>query len=533
MSERLTNLSADNAPACSWLEALSRFQLGRRMAAGLPVLCALSAVAVCTWLSFRLGLELATVGFLYLVIVVVTALSCGFWTATAVSLAAGTCLNYFFVDPVFTFRVNSFEDCVALCTFEFTALVVSRLSDMSKRRAAEALAERRDSERLYQTSRGILLFDASGEPSGLLTSLIRETFELDAVLLFDAMSVRTHVCGTAPEGAEERTRAAYFLDKTEFDPDTNSWYCTLYLGARPMGGLALCGGAISSLVASGLVTLCATALERARCIERECRAEAARQSEQLRAAVLDALGHEFKTPVTTIWTASSGLLEMGSLSELQKELLTLIDEQAQKLNDLASRLLTTAKLDRGDFQPLCRPVLLSSVVRSVIRGIGSREAMDRIGVTSPAVEPPASVDSRLVAAALTQLLDNALKYSLPASQIEIVLEAKDGKAVLSVRNHGRVIPPSDRERIFDRFYRGCVSEDGPAGTGLGLSIVKRIAEAHHGRVWVESDASGTAFFLALPLARTGLAIDKQVCDSDSAARGPEAPGETPAMNMAQ
>jgi len=485
-----------------------------------PALCALSTVAVCTWLSFRLGLELATVGFLYLVIVVVTAISEGFWTATAVSLAAGTCLNYFFVDPVFTFRVNSLEDCVALCTFEFTALVVTRLSDISKRRAAEARAERRDSERLYQTSRGILLFGASGEPSGLLTSLIRETFELDAVLLFDAMSVRTHSSGTPPEGAAERTRSAYLLDKTEFDPQTSSWYCTLHLGARPMGGLALCGGAISSLVASGLVTLCATALERARCVERECRAEAARQSEQLRAAVLDALGHEFKTPLTTIWTASSGLLEMGGLSDLQKELITLVDEQAQKLNDLASRLLTTAKLDRGDFHPRCQPVLCSNVVRSVVRGLSDHEAAKRIRVTVPPVEPPASADARLVAAAVAQLLDNAVKYSLPASPIEVLLEPRDGKAVLSVQSHGEVIPSSDRERIFERFYRCRVSEDAPAGTGLGLSIVKRIAEAHNGTVWVESDrARGTVFYVALPLAQTALVIDDQVCDSLSASGG--------------
>lgn len=482
----------------------------------MPALClSLVAVTVCTWLSFRLGLELATVGFLYLVIVVVTAIYRGFWVATAVSLAAVTCLNYFFVAPVFTFRVNSFEDCVALCTFEFTALVVSRLSHMSQRRAAEALGERRDSERLYQTSRRILLLRAPGRPGSPLTSLIREVFELDAVFLFDAASAAMHVSGTGPQDAEEWTRSAYLLDKNEFDPKTCSWYCTLHLDSRPVGALALCGCTVSGLVASGLASLCATALDRARSVERECHAEAARQSEQLRAAVLDALGHEFKTPVTTIWTASSGLLEMGGLSDLQTELVTLIDEQSKRLNDLASRLLTTAKLDRGNFQPRCEPVLCSRVVQSVIRRLGPREAMERIRVTAFPGEAPAWADFRLVAAALTQLLDNAIKYSGPASPIEVGLESGDGRAVVSVRSHGAVIPPSDRERIFERFYRAHVAENGPAGTGLGLSIVKRIAEAHQGRVWVESEPiQGTAFFLALPLARSGLVIDDQI-DSDS------------------
>ncbi len=498
------------------IQALVPFQIRGRITAALPALClSLLGVTACTWLSFRLGLELATIGFLYLVIVVVTAIYRGFWIATAVSLAAAMCLNYFFVPPVFTFRVNSFEDSIALCTFEFTALVVSRLSYMSQRRAAEALAQRRDSERLYQTSRRILLLRAPGEPSGPLTSIIREVFQLDAVFLFDATSAAMHVNGTGPQDAEARTRSAYLLDRNEFDPKTCSWYCTLQLDSRPVGGLALCGCTVSSLVASALASLCAASLERARAVERECRAEAARQSEQLRAAVLDALGHEFKTPVTTIWTASSGLLEMGGLSDLQTELVTLIDEQSERLNDLASRLLTTAKLDRGNFQPRCQPVLCSSVVQSVIRRLEPREAVERIRVEASPGEAPAWADFRLVGAALTQLLDNAIKYSLPDSPIEVGFESSDARATVSVRSHGALIPPSDRERIFERFYRAHASQDGPAGTGLGLSIVKRIAEAHQGRVWVESDPTqGTVFFLALPLARTGLVIDDQSdCDT--------------------
>ncbi|HTW66712.1 MAG TPA: ATP-binding protein [Bryobacteraceae bacterium] len=473
----------------------------------------LAGVAVCTWVSFRLGLGLATVGFLYLTIVLLTAIHRGFWAATSVSLAAVTCLNYFFVDPIFTFRVNSFEDCAALCAFELTALVVSRLSQISKQRAAEALAERRESERLYQTARRILLFGASGEPAGQLTSVIREIFQLDAVILFDSVTVSTHTSGAAPKGAEESTRSAYLVDRNHFDPNTRSWFCALHLDARPMGGLALCGGAISSLAASALGSLCATALERARSIERECHLEAARESEQLRAAVLDALGHEFKTPLTTIWTASSGLLELGGLSGLQYELVTVIDEQSQKLHDLSSRLLTTAKLDRGDFEPRCTAVLGSNLVRSVIGSLGSGEARERIRLAGCSREKPAWADSKLLTAALTQLLDNAIKYSTPGSPIEIGFDSSGERAIISVCSHGTVIPPSERERIFERFCRAHATADGPAGTGLGLSIVKRIAEAHQGRVWVESEsARGTVFFLSLPVAREGLARDGMADD---------------------
>jgi len=478
------------------------FPRPRRVAWSLALLCpVLGAIAACTWLSFRLGLGLATAGFLYLVIVVVTAIGRGFWTASAASLAAVACLNFFFVDPVLTFRVASADDLIALWTFEFTALVVSRLSHLATRRAAEAAIERRDSERLYQISRRVLLLDASRPQAQMLAQVIREVFELDAVVLLDSASAATHQSGTPLEAVEERTRAAYLLDKNEFDPATRSWYCTLRLDARPIGALALCGGEISNLAASALASLCAASLERALSVQRECRAEAARQSEQLRAAVLDALGHEFKTPLTTIWTASSAMLEVGGLSELQHELVTLIDGQTKKLNDLASRLLTTAKLDRDDFHPALHPTLCSTVVQSVVSSLESIEALERIRIEAPVGEHPALADSRLLAAAVTQLIDNALKYSTPGSPVEIGFSRGSDNAVVSVRSHGVTIPPSERERIFERFYRSRAGEDAPSGTGLGLSIVKRIAECHRGNVWVESEATaGTLFCLALPLA---------------------------------
>lgn len=478
------------------------FPLPRRLASSFSLLClALGAVAACTWLSFRLGLGLATAGFLYLVIVVVTAIYGGFWSASAASLAAVGCLNFFFVAPILTFRVASLDDLIALWTFEFTALVVSRLSHLAAHRAAEAAIERRDSERLYRISRRVLMLDASRPPAQMLTQLMREIFELDAVVLLDSASATAHRSGTPPEAAEERTRAAYLMDRNEFDPATRSWYCTLRLDARPVGALALCGGEISSLAANALSSLCAAALERALSVQRECRAEAARQSEQLRAAVLDALGHEFKTPLTAIWTASSAMLEVGGLSDLQQELVTLIDDQSKKLNDLASRLLTTARLDRGDFHPALRPTVCSTVVQILVSSLESIEAQERIRIDPTLREQPALADANLLAAAVAQLLDNALKYSTPGSAIEVGFSSDREHAIVSVRSHGVTIPPSERERIFERFYRSRAGEDAPPGTGLGLSIVKRIAECHQGRVWVESDAaSGTLFCLAVPLA---------------------------------
>ena len=481
-------------------EAFSWFRIVRGKLRGLRALCAvLAGMVVCTWLAFHVGLNLASSGFLYLVFVVLAAVYGGFWEATIVSVVAFACLDYFFVQPLFTFAVDDPRNWLALGAFEFTALVVSRLSQQAQLKAAEAIAERRDTERLYQTSQQILLLDRSRDPGAWIPSVICEVFNLPGVVLFDAVSASTHASGKIPAGAEERTCAAYYTNADTFDSGLGAWFCALRFGVRPVGGLGLCDYKLSPLVATSLGSLSAIALERRRSFERELRAEAARETEQLRTAVLDALAHEFKTPLTTIRTASSGLLAAGTLSASQAELVTLIDEEASELNDLASHLLRAAKLDSFDFKPIRESLLLSSLINPAIQALKQPPPAERFCVSVAPNELPVKADRKLITTALTQILENAIKYSIPESPISLATEVKDSEVILTVHNQGQVIAPADRERIFERFYRGPSTQQRPPGTGLGLSIAKRIVEAHHGRVWVEGEAdSGTTFLVALP-----------------------------------
>ena len=463
--------------------------------------CSFAGVAVCTWLAFSLGFNVASSGFLYLVAVVLAAVYGGVYEATVTSIVSAACLNYFFIPPIRSFHVGDPANWVALGTFELTALVISRLSHRAQVQAAEAIAAQHNSERLYRTAQRILLLDRSREPGTLITSLIREVFDLSEVVLFDAISASTYVSGVSLPEAEERARSAYYLNSDVFDAESNTWFCVLRLGVQPVGGLALCDGTLTPLVATALASLSAIALERARSFEKEYRAEAARQSEQLRTAVLDALAHAFKTPLTIIRTASSGLLAASSLSTKQTELLTLIDEQAQDLNDLASRLLSAAKLDSVDFKPQRESVLFSDLVNAAIQSLDAQRCRGRCHVHGSTPETPVLADRQLITTVLAQLVDNALKYSVPGSPIDIGIAMGDAEVTVTVRDQGLVIAPADRERIFERFYRAAGTEQLPAGTGLGLSIVKRIVEAHHGRVWAESDVdAGTVFSVALPTA---------------------------------
>jgi two-component system, OmpR family, sensor histidine kinase KdpD len=491
----------------------------RRPLDTLPCLCiSLAVIAACTWLAFHFRLNLATMGFLYLILVIAAAMRAGFWFATVISVASALCLNYFFAPPVFSLSINDPANWVALVAFEVTALVISQLSNTATARTAEAIRERRDAERLYQVSLRLFLLNRSRDPGHTIASVIRESFDLKSVVLFDALSGNTYTDGGSSRedasATEERARRAFFLDSTEFDPGLESWFCVLRADLRPAGGLALCGSAVRPLIATALASLCATSMERFRSFEREYRAEAGRQAEQLRAAVLDTLAHQIKTPVTTISAASSGLMALGGLSETQAMLLAVLDEQSKKLAEIAPQLLKTAKLDSSTLAPRRELLQLSDVVDETIHTLDPRRSGKRLRVSCPHSEMPVLGDRKLISDALVQIVDNAFKYSAPGTPIDIRVEAGVGDSTISVRNQGPAIQASDRERIFERFYRANPLQEGPSGSGLGLSIVRRIVEAHEGRVWFESQAGMTVFFLALPLARAEHAVAAQATGAD-------------------
>jgi two-component system sensor histidine kinase KdpD len=476
-----------------------------RLARAGPGLLASLAVIASTWICFRLGANLASVGFLYLVCVVLAALHGGFWQATFVSIISVGCLDYFFNDPIFSLSVARVSNWVELGAFEFTALIVSQLSNRAHLRELEALAGRRETDQLYQTARRILLFDRAEDPGNLVISLVREVFNLEGVFLYDAPSgkfYRQHpsLSLSDEESIVQQTREVYILDADTFDQKTKSWFCVLRLGVRPAGSLALCGAPLSQLTAAALASLVAIALEQSRSIEKQYRAEGARQAEQLRAAVLDSLAHQFKTPLTVIRTANSGLPAAGGLTALQTDLVSLIDQEARKLNDLASKLVGAPALDPAGFAPQPEPLLLSRLMKTAIQELDRPADQQRFRVAVPPHEPPVFADRELILTALAQLIDNALKYSVPGSPIDVGLALKETAVVLTVRSQGLVVAPADRERIFERFYRAPGAQSRSTGTGLGLSIVKTIAADHHGHVWADGEPGyGTVFSLSLPV----------------------------------
>jgi two-component system, OmpR family, sensor histidine kinase KdpD len=459
-----------------------------------------AAVLAAAYLGVRLHVNFSTTGFLDLLIVVLAAMFSGFWQATVTSLVAFICLNFFFVPPVYTFHVADPQNWVALVAFETTALLVSRLSTQMEQQARTAILERRRMEKLYELSRRTLLMNPQQSPGSQIVTQIRDVVEVDAVALFDAARARVDAVGAGQPELETLARDTYLQNRNENHADLMTWQRVLQPGTSSIGALVLRGVNLNPLQSDSIASLAAIALERARTFEKQSHAEAARQSEQLRTAVLDALAHAFKTPLTTIRTASSGLLEAGRLDSAQEELVTLIDEESDKLNTLSTRLLQTARLEASETKLRKETVLIPQLIEEILE-----EQADQLGghlaQVSIANQRCATYgDRELLRAAIVQFIDNAAKYSTPGSPINIAVDDRDGEILISVHNEGSEVRPEDRERIFERFYRSPGSNHRAPGTGLGLSITREAAQVHRGRAWVNSEkGKGTTFFLSLPL----------------------------------
>lgn len=461
----------------------------------------LSAVTLAAW---RLHLTLPTVASVYFLFIVLAAVRWGFWEATVVSLVAVVSLDYFFTEPLFSFRITGAGDWISLSVFEFTGLLVSRLSAHAREQARIAWQERNNMARLYELGRSILLLDRH-EPAGpQIAAFIQRAFEAESVVLFDGETTFIGESGRPAQALREMARDCWIRDANRDDPASHAWCRILRLGTKGIGALAFSGPGLSPLVVDSVASVVAVALDRSRALEKEMRAEAARQNDQLRTAVLDALAHAFKTPLTAIRAASSGLLEASTLNPQETDLISLIDEQSAHLNELATRLLRTARLDGAEMQVRGERRPAGELIEEVLaRFPADLDGHPLIGCfqdsAPPGPDPMVYGNCELIVTALTQLVDNAIKYSDPGSPIRMTAAARPEETVFAVHNVGPAIQPGDRERIFERFYRSPEMERRAAGTGLGLSIAKKVAESHQGRVWVTSgDIEGTTFYLALP-----------------------------------
>jgi len=435
---------------------------------------------------------------LSLLVVVPTALLCGFWQSVVVSLSAVGVHSYFTAHQAQFNLARDPTSSVTLLAFVLVALLVSRLSARVTEHAKASESWGGQMHDLYEFTRRTLQMNLHVEPGAQLAELVHEIFSLEAVVVFDADLHEIYQAGFWKEDPQELAQNVYYFETSDDDAETGIGRRVVRLGTVPIGSLVVRGDT-SPLTNNAIASLIAITFDRYRAFANESRIETERRTEQLRATVLDSLAHAYKTPLTAIRAASTGLSEMGRLSPAQSELVSLIDEQANQLSDLTARLLTTARLDAGEVSINATSIAVAPLLEEVVSSLGDRLASMKVAVNIPDETLELCCDRQLMVMLLTQYIDNACKYSIFGTVITIgAVEAKT-EVIFSVHSFGPVIPMADRERIFDRYYRSSTSSNRAAGTGIGLAVAKRVALIHGGYVWVTSEQDeGTTFFASIP-----------------------------------
>jgi two-component system sensor histidine kinase KdpD len=462
----------------------------------------LAAIGGITYLCSRaVPVNATTAGFTYLVAILLIATFWGLREAIVASLAAVLCLNYFFLAPTGPFTVGDPQNWVALFAFLVTSIVASQLSAYAKQRAQDALARQQDTERLYALGRAILLTEANREAPKQIAHLIERIFEFPAVVLYERDTGNIHRAGPEDlQGIDEQLRQAALQGTLLHDEAAQTTVTAIRLGGQPIGSLAIRGPSLSDGALQALSSLVAIALEKVRGQEAASRAEAARQSEELKSTLLDAIAHEFKTPLTSIKAAASALLsDSVPKAEEQRELVTIVNEEADRLGRLVTEAIQMARIEAGKIQLNKRVHAIEELISNVLQQMRPLTEGRTLEVYIARGLPAVPVDPELMQLAIRQLLDNALKYSPPESPVTIRALQGDGELEIKVRDRGSGIPEQDRLRIFEKYYRGSNNRSLVTGTGIGLTVAREIIRAHGGRIWVESEPGrGSEFSFTLP-----------------------------------
>jgi two-component system sensor histidine kinase KdpD len=512
----------------------------RKTAAGY-VLAALSTTCLTALLApFRDEVGLLIQGLLFLLLTLLVASvwgrNAGLFTAVITNIS----LNFFFIHPLYTLDVADPENIAALVIFLVVSIVGGTLLSSSRQSAAEARRRQAETEVALRLSRAL---SGQTEPERALEALCEEVVRsFDApgaavlTLIDGAWQLRAHAggaqAGRAPD-TEERTaleRAASRgslegfgvtgLTRTRrrrivvprgreaaFRLERSVAFLPLKLGNRVLGVLRVDGPIGNSPFRSepeGLLAAIASeaalAVQRAELAQAAAHAEALREADELKSALLNAVSHDLRTPLASI-IASAGSLQQTDViwtDEERRVFAESIEHEAQRLDRLVGNLLDLSRIESGSLRPEKGWYDLGALVGEVVGRLKPITAQHAVTVDISEDLPPIFLDYIEVDEVLTNLVENATKYTPAGSAIEVRARPLEKEAMVEVIDSGPGIPAEALERIFDPFFR--VKGSRARGTGLGLAVARGLVKAHAGRMWAENRPEGGArFAFALPL----------------------------------
>jgi two-component system, OmpR family, sensor histidine kinase KdpD len=446
-----------------------------------------------------------TVALTFLLAILAVSAVWGMIVSVFMSVVSVLVINYYFLPPIGTFTIADPQNWVALFAFLVTCIMGSQLSARIRREADAAHSRRHEIERLYTFSQKLL---AEGNVIQLMNAVpnyIVESFEGGAAELFLPQKDKFYRSGFgAALLDEERMKSAFLRDESFIDAQESLYFIPVRLGVKPIASLGISGARLSRQTLDALSSLVAIAIERARAVEKLGETEAERQGERLKSALLDSIAHDFRTPLTSIKAAATSLLSTDNPEpEQRQELLTIINEECDRLNRLVEEAAEMSRLEAGEFELQLEPTRITDIIQAALAQSKTSLAGRVVQVNVAPDLPPVRADLNRIKEALVHLIDNANIYSPKEEPITISAELNGDVITTSVADHGPGIDDFEQGMIFDKFYRGKDQRYLVSGTGMGLPIAKAIVTAHNGTIWVTSQLGhGSVFSFTIPVDRT-------------------------------
>jgi len=478
-------------------------------------------VAACTGFSFvTFGQQhLADVTMLYTLGIVAVAIRFSRGASIGAAVLSVLALDYFFIPPFYSFDV---EDSRSILTFVVLFVVGVVITGMAKRIKDQAFVSgQREmrTARLYAMTRELASTPGIDTLLGIAVRHLRTGFDAKILVLIPNDSGNLEVATEGehtfnPEGNDrevaewvwENERAAGLGTPTA--PTSRDVFLLLrgsrgkvgILGVRPAHERRLFSPEQYQML-EAFAAQVASALERAQFAERAQSAQVEAEAEHLRSSLLSAVSHDLRTPLGVIKGATSTLLQEEQFLDVatRRDLIESAHEEAEHLEHLVRNLLDMTRLTAGRLHPKKELHPLDAIIGVALNRLESRLGEREVKVLLMPDLPPVPIDAVLVEQVFINLLENAVKHTPEGSPIEISADSKANSIEVEVADRGPGVPPAERDRIFEKFYRLKLdSSDG--GAGLGLAICRGIVEAHGGGIRVESRiGGGTCFRFWLPV----------------------------------